>query len=105
MLVSGSGHAGAIDLTFRNRDRLPIRRLEFTCKMANGSAKSASVPCSEPNASFLPGEQYTLTYGVPNGRGPVVVSVKSAMFSDGRTWKPSKRDPCRVLKIPLPRGK
>ena len=93
------------NLTFRNRDKLPIRRLEFTCKMANAPAKAALVPCYEPNASFLPGGQYTLTYGVPSGRGPVVVSVKSAMFSDGRTWKPSKRDPCRVLKIPLPRGK
>jgi hypothetical protein len=105
MLVSGSGHAGAIDLTFRNRDRLPIRRLEFTCKMANAPAKTALVPCYEPNASFLPGGQYTLTYGVPIGRGPVLVSVKSAMFSDGHTWKPSKRDPCRVLKIPMPRAK
>jgi len=104
MLVSGAGRAGAIDLTFRNRDKLPIRRLEFTCKMAN-SAKSALVPCYEPNASFLPNGQYTLTYGVPSGRGPVLVSVKSAMFSDGRTWKPSKRDPCRVLRIPMPHAK
>jgi hypothetical protein len=105
MLVSGSGRAGAIDLTFRNRDKLPIRRLEFTCRIANAPAKAALVPCYEPNASFLPGGQYTLTYGVPGGRGPVVVSVKSAMFADGRTWKPSKHDPCRVLKIPLPRAK
>jgi hypothetical protein len=56
-------------------------------------------------ASFLPGGQYTLTYGVPSGRGPVLVSIKSAMFSDGVTWKPSKRDPCRVLKIALPHPK
>jgi len=105
MLVSGAGRAGAIDLTFRNRDKLPIRRLEFTCKMANAPAKSALVPCYEPNASFLPNGQYTLTYGVPSGRGPVLVSVKSAMFSDGRTWKPSKRDPCRVLRIPMPHAK
>jgi hypothetical protein len=105
MLVSGSGRAGAIDLTFKNRDRLPIRRLEFTCRMANAPAKAALVPCYEPNASFLPGGQYTLTYGVPSGRGPVLVSVKSALFSDGHTWKPSKRDPCRVLKIPMPRAK
>ena len=105
MLVSGSGRAGAIDLTFRNRSKLPIRRLEFTCKMANAPAKAAVVPCSEPNASFLPNGQYTLTYGVPSGRGPVLVSVKSVMFSDGNNWKPSKRDPCRVLKIALPRAK
>jgi hypothetical protein len=105
MLVSGSGRAGAIDLTFRNRDRLPIRRLEFTCRVANATAKTAPVPCYEANASFLPGEQFTLTYGVPSGRGPIVVSVKSVMFSDGRTWKPTKRDPCRVLKIQVPRAK
>jgi hypothetical protein len=47
-----------------------------------------------------------VNYPYPGGK-PValLVSLKSAMFSDGHIFKPSKRDPCRVLKIQPPRSK
>jgi hypothetical protein len=56
--------------------------------------------------SFLPGAQYTTIYAIPAGiPGTVAVSVKSLLWWDGRTWKPTKQDPCRVLKIQVPRSK
>ncbi len=106
MLISGAGDQDAISLTFRNTGKLPIRRLEFNCRRVNARAdKARRNHCYEPNVSFLPRTEYTLQYGYPDGKGPVLVSLKSVMFSDGRTWKPSRRDPCRTLKIVPPRVK
>lgn len=106
VLVSGAGAQDTISVTFRNLGKLPIRRLEFNCRRANARPGEAERShCYEPNASFLPRTEYTLQYGYPDGKGPVLVSLKSVMFSDGNTWKPSKRDPCRMLKILPPRAK
>jgi hypothetical protein len=107
MLVNGAKDRDSISVTFRNVGKDPIRRLEFNCKLANPPAKSPSqARCYEPNASFLPVGEYTVSYGVPGGaRGTVLVSVKSVTFSDGREWKPTKRDPCRSLTIRTPRAK
>jgi hypothetical protein len=104
MLVSGAKDQDTISVTFRNigRPPAPIRRLEFNCRLkAAGQAR-----CYEPNASFLPVDEYTVSYPIPGGsRGTVLVSVKSVTFSDGRVFKPTKRDPCRTLTIKTPRVK
>jgi hypothetical protein len=107
LLVSGEADSDTIAVTFRNVDRLPIRRLEFNCKLADARADKAHARhCLEPNASFVPRTEFTVSYAYPRGaRGPLLVSVKSVMFSDGHTWKPSKSGSCRVLKIQLPRAK
>jgi hypothetical protein len=107
MLVSGAKDQDTISVTFRNAGKFPIRRLEFNCKLANSRAKAAGqARCYEPNASFLPVGEYTVSYGIPGGsRGTVLVSVRSVTFSDGHTWKPTKRDPCRALTIRTPRAK
>lgn len=107
MLLSGSGEPNAITVTFRTTGRLPIRRLEFGCKRVDAkTGKSQRAQCYEPNASFVPRSVYTVSYGIPGSApGTAVVEVKSVTFSDGHTWKPTKRDPCRTLKIRLPRAK
>jgi hypothetical protein len=87
-------------VNFRSTGKLPIRSLEFTCRRVDArSDKAQPGRCEEPNASFLPQTVYTVSYAIA-GRTPgvVQVSVKSVMFSDGHTWKPSRRDACRVLK-------
>jgi hypothetical protein len=107
MLISGAKDQDTISVTFRNLSKVPIRRLEFNCKLANPPAKAAGpARCYEPNASFLPVGEYTVSYGIPGGsRGTVLVSVKSVTFSDGREFKPTKRDLCRVLTIKASRAK
>jgi hypothetical protein len=104
MLVSGTAGTDNISVVFRNNTKLPIRRMEFNCRLADAQAAKASpTRCYEPNASFLPRVEYTLQYGYPTGkRGPMLVSLKSITFSDGHTWKPSKKEVCRSLKIALP---
>jgi len=106
-LLSGSGEVNSINVTFRTTGRLPIRRLEFTCTRAGmKTTKGQQLQCSEPNASFVPRSVYTVSYVIPgSAAGTVLVKVKSVTFSDGNTWKPAKRDPCRPLTIKLPRTK
>jgi hypothetical protein len=106
-LVSGTGDRDGIAVTFRNLGKLPIRRLEFNCTPLRAQAhRVQGGQCSEQNASFVPRTQFTVNYPYSGGR-PValLVSLRSVMFSDGHTFKPSKRDPCRVLKIQPARGK
>jgi hypothetical protein len=100
-LVSGAGDHHTIGITFRSTSKEPVRRLEFNCKLVGARAnKSERASCVEPNASFLPGTEYTVSYAIPGDvRALVLVSVKSVLFADGSTWKPAKRDSCRTLKI------
>jgi hypothetical protein len=56
--------------------------------------------CREENAPFCPGTEYTARYPYPGGvRQPVIVSLKSVTLSNGYVWKPTKREPCRTLRI------
>jgi hypothetical protein len=107
MLVGGAKDQDTISVTFRNTAKLPIRRLEFSCRLANPPAKGArQARCYEPNASFLPVGEYTVLYAIPGGsRGTVLVTVKSVTFSDGHIFKPTKRDPCKTLTIRMPNKK
>jgi len=106
-LLSGSGEPNSISVTFRTMGRLPIRRLEFTCtRVGVKTVKAQQAQCYEPNASFVPRSVYTVSYVIPGSApGTVLVKVKSVTFSDGRIWKPTKREPCRALNIKLPRAK
>lgn len=99
MLVSGMGDKDGIVLTFRNSGKLPIRRLELNCSLPGAATSARSMACIEKNALFYPGVEYTLRYPYPRPVPQVTVSVKSATLSDGYVWKPSKRQPCRVLRI------
>jgi len=102
-LLSGAGTPSSISVTFTNAGKLPIRRLEFNCKMVDTQAdKAQSTQCYVKNALFFPGTQYTVNYSYPSGvSGPVRVSLRSVAFADGHTWKPFRSESCRVLKIYL----
>lgn len=105
MMISGTGETDNIVLTFRNSGKLLIRQLEFSCGPLQAPSEAQARSCREANALFYPGMQYTLRYPYPNGkRQTVTVAVKSVTMSDGFVWKPSKKQPCRTLRI-VPRQK
>ena len=104
-LVSGMGDVDGIVLTFRNAGKLPIRDLEFNCSLARAAQPPQRIACTEKNALFYPGMEYTLRYPQPRGTGQVTVSVKSATLSDGYVFRPSKRQSCRTLRISPGRSK
>jgi len=98
MLVSGAGEPDGIVLTFRNSGKLLIRQLEFRCTEPGSSRDSHA--CREANALFYPGMQYTVRYPYPGGHPKTVtLAVKSVTTSDGFMWKPTKKQPCRTLRI------
>jgi hypothetical protein len=102
MIVSGIGEKDGIVLTVRNYGKLPIRRLELRCIGPTGKAGA----CREENALFYPGMEYTLRYPYPAGKpGIVTVAVQDATMSDGFVWKPSKKQPCRQLRISPPKAR
>ena len=103
MIVSGLGESDGIVLTFRNSGKLLIRQLEFSCK--SQPTQRDSNACREANALFYPGMQYTVRYPYPDGKAETItLAVKSVTTSDGFTWKPTKMQPCRTLRI-VPRPK
>src|SRR5262245_20791151 len=68
MFVGGAKDQDTISVTFRNTGKFPIRRLEFECRLAKPMAKGVGqARCYEPNASFLPVDEYTLSYAIPGG--------------------------------------
>ena len=107
LLVSATADSDAIAVTFRDMTKMPIRRLEFSCKWPDARAdKAHPTRCYEPNGSFMPRDEYTLRYSYQRAVGRrMLVSVKSVTFSDGHMWKPSKRVSCRVLTVRLPRAR
>jgi len=106
-LVTGTGDSDGFTITFRNPGKLPIRRLEFDCKPVRGRAdQGQSNHCTEANAYFLPGNEYTVRYTYPGGKPETVrVSLRMVSLGDGRALKPSHRDACRLLRISPPKIK
>jgi len=98
VVVTGVGDSDGIAVTFRNLGKLPIRQLEFDCQWAQSRPRTSA--CREANALFYPGVEYTVRYPYPGGQAATVtLAVKSVTTSDGLVWRPSKRQPCRSLRI------
>jgi hypothetical protein len=105
-LISGTGGSDSISITFRNTGKLPVRQLEFTCKLiGDRSGNAEPIPCKEDNALFFPGMDYTVTYPQHARARGVRVSLRSVGFADGYIWKPLREASCRVLKIALQKKK
>lgn len=102
MIVSGTGDRDGIAVTVRNAGKLPIRQLQLRCVGVSGKVGN----CEEANALFYPGMEYTLRYPYPSGRrGVVTVAAQSATMSDGFVWKPTKKQPCRQIRISPPKAR
>lgn len=99
MLVSSSRDSDTISITFRNMGKVPIRRVEFACRTAvKHGGKLHTFRCAEENASFLPYDEYTVSYVIPHdARGTILVSWKSMLLAGGQTVKATKNGGCRTL--------
>lgn len=99
MLVSSTRDSNAISINFRNMGKVPIRRIEFACRTAvRHGVKPQTFRCAEENASFLPYNEYTVSYAIPrDARGPILVSWQSMLLAGGQTVKPTKNGGCRTL--------
>ena len=100
-LLSGTGDASSIAITFQNVGKLPIRELELNCvPFQQPVHKTGPTGCHEANALFFPGMEYTVSYPYPSGRSERLrISLRSVTLSNGYVWKPSRPQLCRVLEI------
>jgi hypothetical protein len=105
-LVSGAGDSDSVSITFMNTGKLPVRQLEFNCKLVGGRADRSAPSCKEDNALFFAGIEYTVNYPY-RGRLPsrVRVSLKSVTLAGGVVWKPTNPADCRVLNVALKKTK
>lgn len=101
LLVGGAADQSRISITFVNMGKLAIRKLEFSCGPSNSAIGNLAdlSPCTENNALFYPGQEYTLEYANQHRSRHIQISVKAVMLSDGYIWKPSGGQSCRVVTI------
>jgi len=101
MLVNAVAAQDGIVVSIQNMTKVPIRRIEFTCKAIHPRAKMRNEgTCLESNVLFFPGNPYELKYPYPDGiRQAVSVSLRSVTLDGSYIWKPSRRQSCRILRI------
>jgi hypothetical protein len=83
MLVSGHLRGNAIELSFRNKGKVPLQQVSLGCSPAMaGRARDAI--CHTESGLFYPGTPYTMTFAYTGARrGAVTISVKGARLGTG----------------------
>lgn len=97
-LVEGKADQDGIELSFRNKGKLPIQKLEFNCTPA-GSSTAHRVTCHTETGLFYPGTDYTSSFAYRNRAGSIQVSLQAARLSDGSSWLFNRDERCRPLRI------
>ena len=99
MIFNGSADQKEISLTFINKAKAPIRRLDFYCQAFSGRLARRSV-CGEETGIFYPGSPYPVRFSYPDtGAHAIVVSLRSAQLSEGYMWSSTQDQACRPLRI------
>jgi hypothetical protein len=103
MLVSGDADADNIHLSFRNKGKLPIQQVSFSCSPpAHGRSKGAI--CHTERGIFYPGTEYSIEFANESPhrethRGSILISAQAAMLGDGNVWVSRPTQACRPLRI------
>src|SRR5258708_25703043 len=71
MLVSGHASRDSIELSFRNKGKMPIQQLSVGCSPPNAGKARDSI-CHTESGLFYPATKYTMDFGYTGaGRGAV----------------------------------
>ncbi len=99
MLVSGHVRGGNIELSFRNKGKVPIQQVSLGCSPAMaGRARDAI--CHTESGLFYPGTPYTMTFAYTGARrGAVTLSVKGARLGTGEMWMARSARACRPIVV------
>jgi hypothetical protein len=99
MLVSGHASRDSIELSFRNKGKMPIQQLSVGCTPPNAGKARDSI-CHTESGLFYPATKYTMDFGYTGaGRGAVTISVKGARLGDGEVWMARTARSCRPLVV------
>ena len=99
MLVSGDADRDSIQLSFRNKGKMPIQELSFACSPPMQGQARGSI-CHMERGLFYPGQKYSFDFGYEGARRhPVVISVKTARLGDGSVWISRPSGACKPLRV------
>ena len=99
MLVSGDADRDSIQLSFRNKGKMPIQELSFACSPPMQGQARGSI-CHMERGLFYPGQKYSFDFGYEGARRhPVVISAKTARLGDGSVWVSRPSGACKPLKV------
>jgi hypothetical protein len=99
MMFNGKSEQGDLGLTFMNTAKVPIRQIEFYCTPISGHAARRSV-CHIEAGIFYPGTPYPIRFSyATKGARTILVSLRTAQFSEGYLWISTHDQPCRSLRI------
>jgi hypothetical protein len=99
-LLDGEIDQAGIDLSFRNKGKLPIQESEFYCSSTGGRPGRRAM-CHEESGLFFPGNVYELSFAQAafKQRALLTISVRSARLSDGSVWMANRDQPCHVINV------
>ncbi|HEY3988837.1 MAG TPA: hypothetical protein VGM02_06025 [Acidobacteriaceae bacterium] len=99
MLVSGHVRGTSIELSFRNKGKVPIQQVSLGCSPPmKGQARDAI--CHTGSGLFYPGTPYTMEFAYTGARrGAVTLSVKGARLGTGELWMARSARACRPLVV------
>jgi hypothetical protein len=103
MLVSGHASRDSIELSFRNKGKMPIQQLSVGCTPPNAGKARDSI-CHTESGLFYPATKYTMQFGYTGAgrglvKGAVTISVKGARLGDGDVWIARTARSCRPLVV------
>jgi hypothetical protein len=98
-LTTGNADQDSINLSFRNKGKVPIEQLSLSCAPPPDH-KSRGAICHTESGIFYPGTEYWINFPYPAGnRHEIIVSVKIARVAGGIVWTPISSDSCRTLRV------
>jgi hypothetical protein len=97
-LLEGKADQDGIVLSFRNKGKLPIQELEFSCTPTSG-ATAHRLTCHTETGLFFPGTDYTSSFAYSSRAGFTQVSLRTARLSDGSSWIFNRDQRCHPLRI------
>ena len=99
MLVSGHVRGGSIELSFRNKGKVPLQQVSLGCSPAMAGRPRDAI-CHMESGLFYPGTPYTMAFAYTGARrGAVTLSVKSARLGTGEFWMARSARACRPLVV------
>ena len=99
LLVSGHASRDTIELSFRNKGKMPIQELSVACSPPTGRQPKGAI-CHTERGLFYPGTEYSMEFGYTGAaRHSILISVKAARLGDGSEWVALPHAACKPLTV------
>ena len=99
-LTSAHVEPDSIKVEFRNKGKVPLDQVIFSCR-PSAQSKTRSAICHTETGIFYPGMEYWIDIAYPDaGRHSTVIAVNEVRLAGGEFWNTRSSDSCRTLRVP-----